>query len=128
MRHFALQSFLVLVTDDSLLPEKGPIHLKSDQNYLKSIYESDGKCALWIFPYHCIQFKNIMEEKEKSDPTELQYANLMEKIVKSTVRPKYLRIWKIKVLTIKISEKYWPTPNMSYFSALTVWLTNIDIK
>lgn len=79
------------IPEDSLLPDKGPIHLQPNKEYIDSVYTSDGVCAIWIFPYHCIQFKNIMDDKEKTDPSEVDDNLLMERIVQATSRPKYLR-------------------------------------
>ena len=67
--------------------------LRNAKEKWEKIFESNGKCALWIFPYHCIQFKNIMDEKEKVEKDKIENKKLMEKIVKATIRPKYLRIW-----------------------------------
>ena len=45
-----------------MLPTNGgPIHLKTTKSILEQYYASDEKCALWIFPYHCIQFKNAIK-------------------------------------------------------------------
>ena len=50
------------IPDDSKLPTNGgPIHLSSTKSALESFYKSEEKCALWIFPYHCIQFKNVLK-------------------------------------------------------------------
>ena len=50
------------IPEDSVLPTNGgPIHLSSSKDILESFYKSDEKCALWIFPYHCIQFKSVLK-------------------------------------------------------------------
>ena len=50
------------IPDDELLPTNGgPIHLPTSERVLKRFYASEGKCALWVFPYHCIQFKNSLK-------------------------------------------------------------------
>ena len=50
------------IPDDKLLPTNGgPIHLPTSERVLKRFYASEGKCALWVFPYHCIQFKNSLK-------------------------------------------------------------------
>ncbi|CBY11082.1 unnamed protein product [Oikopleura dioica] len=50
------------IPDDKLLPSKGgPIYLPTSERVLKRFYASKGKCALWLFPYHCIQFKNSLK-------------------------------------------------------------------
>ena len=50
------------IPDDKLLPTNGgPIHLPTSDRVLQRFYASEGKCALWVFPYHCIQFKNSLK-------------------------------------------------------------------
>jgi len=50
------------IPDDNRLPTNGgPIHLSSTKSALDSFYKSDERCALWIFPYHCIQFKSVLK-------------------------------------------------------------------
>ena len=73
---------------DELLPSKGPIHLPLEDEIIKSLYESDAKCAMWIFPYHCVKFDNIMNQKKGTTNDDL---DLMKKIVKATIRPKFIR-------------------------------------
>ena len=77
-----------LMKDDQNLPESGPIKLQLGDDIIRKTYESDAKCALWIFPYHCIQFKNVLRisGEDISESTQL-----MEEIIKATRRPKYLR-------------------------------------
>jgi len=49
------------IPDDKLLPEVGPIHLPTSERVLKRFYASEGKCALWLFPFHCIQFNDSLK-------------------------------------------------------------------
>ena len=77
-----------LMKDDDDLPESGPIKLQLGDEIIRKTYESDAKCALWIFPYHCIQFKNVLRVSGEDISESTQ---LMEEIIKATKRPKYLR-------------------------------------
>jgi len=88
------------IPDDKLLPTNfGPKHLPTSERVLKRFYASKGKCALWVFPYHCIQFKdslkgNVTSEDQLNDSPDLSSesdADLMRRIIRATPRPKYLR-------------------------------------
>jgi len=92
------------IPDKELLPKFGrPIHLPTSESKLKRFYASEGKCALWVFPYHCIQFKlgqnnslkgNATSEDQLNDSPDLSSesdADLMQRIIRATPRPKYLR-------------------------------------
>jgi len=65
------------IPDDKLLPTNfGPKHLPTSERVLKRFYASKGKCALWVFPYHCIQFKdslkgNVTSEDQLNDSPDL---------------------------------------------------------
>ena len=56
-------------------------------------------CALWIFPYHCIQFKAVLkwpglddaQYEQNLDLAKEEDMDLMQRIIRATPRPKYLR-------------------------------------
>ena len=62
------------IPNNKLLPKGGPIHLPNSERVLKRFYASKGKCALWVFPYHCIQFNDslrgnaILEDQPNDSP------------------------------------------------------------
>jgi len=87
------------IPDDKLLPEVGPIHLPTSERVLKRFYASEGKCALWLFPFHCIQFNdslkgNAILDDQLNDSPDLSSesdGDLMQRIIRATPRPQYLR-------------------------------------
>ena len=109
------------IPDDKRLPTNGgPIHLSSSKYVLESFYKSDESCALWIFPYHCIQFKNVLKgpgldnaayEQEDFNVDKEADGELMQRIIRATPRPKYLRDIADQYIKQFISSK---TSNPSY--------------
>ncbi|CBY32445.1 unnamed protein product [Oikopleura dioica] len=91
------------VPGQELTKDKHVCHLENsipdDKQVLKRFYASEGKCALWVFPYHCIQFKNSLKgnaisEDQLNDSPDLSSesdTDLMQRIIRATPRPKYLR-------------------------------------
>ena len=77
----------MLPLETSVLPVQGSIRLGVNEQKVKDLWQSDGKCGLLFFPYHSIDFKKILHFTKIKGP-EIEW---LKKIVLATSRPSHIR-------------------------------------
>ena len=74
----------MLPPDTSTLPVQGSVRLGTDKSKIHSLWDSDEKCSLLLFPYHAIDFKTILHTSRKLQSPEVE---TLKNIVLATTRP-----------------------------------------
>ena len=95
----------VLPEDTSRLPVRGPIRLSSvdpPNNY----FASEGKCALWLFPYHTVGFTKILNYNLNVDFEDVQLNHNSENYENS----KYPNWWNGDISIMAAITQYTPRP------------------
>ena len=76
----------MLPPDTAELPPQGSIRLGTNEQKIRELWGSDGKCSLIFFPYHAIDFKKLLHSHKKKT-VEIEW---MKRIVLGTARPKHI--------------------------------------